>query len=105
MPCPYGRLTIVIMNFKNGNTMKKIIFAIAIVMTMGLGANAQRDAFFKWSDADNDVYRTSAETFTLPDTHGGIDDFTAPLGSGLLILTALGAGYAVRKRSRDNSTL
>ena len=34
--------------------MKKIVFAIAIVLTMGLTANAQRDGFFNdWDDVGN----------------------------------------------------
>ena len=83
--------------------MKKIIFAIAIVLTLGMTANAQRggsDGFFLWNNADNEINRDNIE-FGLPSLHGSNDDFTAPLGSGLLILTALGAGYAVaRKRKK-----
>ena len=82
--------------------MKKILFAIALVMTMGFGANAQYDGFFKWNDADNnDVYRSgggSTPDFVLPSSHGSDNDDTAPLGSGLVVLTALGAGYAVARR-------
>ena len=86
--------------------MKKILFAIALVMTMGFGANAQYDGFFKWNDADNnDVYREitngSGNDFALPTAHGGAGDYETPLGSGLVVLTALGAGYAVaRKRNK-----
>ena len=81
--------------------MKKIIFAIAIVMTMGFAASAQRDAFFSWNDASNETYREDPGTaFALPQAHGGVNDSTAPLGSGLLILGALGAGYAVARRKR-----
>ena len=85
--------------------MKKILFAIAIVMMMGLGANAQRDAFFNWNDADNDIYRGissgSEDPFALPQYHGYDSDPAAPLGSGLLVLTALGAGYAVARKRRS----
>ena len=83
--------------------MKKILFAIAIIMTMGFAANAQSDTFFKWTDGDNEIYREANDNyiFTLPDAHGYGMDQQAPLGSGLLILTALGAGYvAVRKKRR-----
>ena len=83
--------------------MKKIIFAIALVMTMGFGANAQYDGFFKWNDADNnDVYREITGGpdggFALPTAHGGAGDYDTPLGSGLVVLTALGAGYAVYRK-------
>lgn len=83
--------------------MKKILFAIAIIMTMGFAANAQSDTFFKWTDGDNEIYRGDNDNyiFTLPDAHGYETDQQAPLGSGLLVLTALGAGYvAVRKKRR-----
>ena len=82
--------------------MKKILFTIAIIMTMCFCANAQRDAFFTWNDADNEIYRSGSDpSFALPTSHGGNDDVEAPLGSGLLVLTALGAGYAVaRKRNK-----
>ena len=78
--------------------MKKIIFAIAIVLTLGMTAGAQgRDSFFTWDDADNDVYRTDPE-LSLPGAHGYENDQNLPLGSGLFILTALGAGYAVARK-------
>ena len=86
--------------------MKKIIFAIAIVLTIGLTANAQRDGFFR--NYDNG-FREEPEVIgsTTPSIPGGVTpgsengDEPAPLGSGLLILTALGAGYAVaRKREK-----
>ena len=90
--------------------MKKILFAIAIVLTIGLAANAQgRDGFF--SSWDNDSYNNRG---TNPDFTPGVvlpngiqmsdsptnEDPQAPLGSGLLVLTALGAGYAVARKRR-----
>ena len=85
--------------------MKKILFAIAIVLTIGLTANAQskNDAFFTdWSNDDlND--RTSIISIlpAIPSGGLGIDENSgAPLGSGLLVLTALGAGYAVARKNR-----
>ena len=88
--------------------MKKIIFAIAIVLTIGLTANAQgRDSFF--SNWNNDNYNRGIIDdggLGLPGagmltggTYG--NDQNTPLGSGLLVLTTLGAGYAVaRKRKK-----
>lgn len=80
--------------------MKKILFTIAILMTMAFGANAQSDTFFKWNNADNETYRDidNGISFALPTAHGYEYDSEAPLGSGLLILTALGAGYAIKRR-------
>ena len=84
--------------------MKNILLAIAFVFMMALGASAQggrTDGFFGYSDDSND--RTSDyNNIDFPASHfSGHDQEGAPLGSGLLILTALGAGYAVtRKRKK-----
>ena len=90
--------------------MKKILLAIALVLTIGLGANAQRggrDGFFNnWNDLGNGLDKYDDFDNGLrgggPGTpgHGG-GDTPAPLGSGLIILGALGAGYAVAKRKRE----
>ena len=84
--------------------MKKIILALALVMTMGFGAKAQfglGDAFFNdW--ATSDLIRSGGLLLPmLPGEHGLLNDTPAPLGSGLFILGALGAGYAVAKRRRN----
>ena len=83
--------------------MKKILFAIAIVLTIGLTANAQgRDGFF--SNYDNgygDRATGDALDIQNPLGHGSTENVDTPLGSGLLIMTALGVGYvAVRKKRR-----
>ena len=90
--------------------MRKLLFAIAIVLTIGLTANAQgRDGFFS-SRGDNyndrgTIGTGSIDNITLPggnlvtgNEYG--NDEPAPLGSGLLILTALGAGYAVARKRK-----
>ena len=82
--------------------MKKILLAIALVLTMGFGAKAQlglTDAFFNdW--AQSDMMR-DLTLINLPTDHGMTGDVSAPLGGGLLVLTALGAGYAVARRKRE----
>ena len=86
--------------------MKKIIFTIAIVFMMVMGASAQTDGFFKDGGSANDYSRTgSGSDPALPRLpQGGVGaenaDQTAPLGSGLLVLTALGVGYAAYKKRR-----
>ena len=80
--------------------MKKIFLAIVLVLTLGFGANAQiglTDAFFNdW--AQSDLMR-DITLISLPNEHGLTEDVTgAPLGSGLFILGALGAAYALRKK-------
>ena len=79
--------------------MKKILFAIAFVMVMVLGASAQSDGWFKASGDDS--YNNREASFGLPTEHGLNTDAPAPLGEGLLILTAMGAGYAIARRKRD----
>lgn len=87
---------------KGENKMKKILFAIAIVMMLGITANAQgnRDSFFTdWDDNNNN--RDPELPAVLGGTLGGLQgDYDAPLGTGLFILTALGAGYAVARKKK-----
>lgn len=80
--------------------MKKILFAIVIVFTISLKANAQFDGFVSsWDDNDN---RDAINAFSicLPSQHYYDNNTPAPLGSGLFVLTVLGAGYALRKKSK-----
>ena len=85
--------------------MKKILLAIALVITMSFGAKAQffglSDGFFNdWGASD--AIRTTGFLPLLPTVHGEIgDQSAAPLGSGLFILGALGAGYSVARRKRE----
>lgn len=81
--------------------MRKILLSISLIITLAFGANAQNDAFFKWNDSYDDAFRSvDYYSFVLPTSHGANNDYQAPLGNGLLILAALGAGY-VRKRSKQ----
>ena len=75
--------------------MKKIFLAIAIVFMVSFGAKAQSDGFFRGGD-DNSGYRATSETPGIPGGAAGtIPDTNAPIGSGLLVFTALGAAYAL----------
>lgn len=63
-----------------------------------LSLNAQSDSFFKSNDSD--IYN-DRDGITNSMTLGGVtnnENPTAPLGSGLLIMVAAGAGYAVARR-------
>lgn len=77
--------------------MKKVLLAIAIVMTMGFCASAQTDG---WFTSDDGGFRATGESLetNMPPAHG--QDIELPLGNGLLILAALGAGYALRKKNK-----
>ena len=87
--------------------MKKILLATAFIMMVGLFANAQgRDVFF--SNYDNGTRNLDdGHNFDIIAPNHGINGYASgngeevPVGSGLLVLTALGAGYAVvRKRNK-----
>jgi len=84
--------------------MKKILVLIAFMMTMGFGAKAQ-DAFYTdWdysSRLDNSIDPT---ILVIPGLIiGSNDNFdtNTPVGSGLIIMSALGAGYAIAKRRKQ----
>lgn len=81
--------------------MKKLLLTLSLTIALGLCANAQRDSFFTCNANDeDDVYR-NVEGFELPNAHGTGNDFNSvPVGSGLLILTALGAGYMVSRHRK-----
>ena len=83
--------------------MKKILFAIAIVLMLGFTASAQgNDGYFRGFRGD-DVYRDPGDALDIenPGGHGLTNNQETPLGSGLLVLTALGAGYAVARKKRS----
>ena len=80
--------------------MKKILLAIAIVFMMGLGANAQMDAYISGIDS-RDAIGVGPEIPWGPVGYIIVDNTTnSPLGSGILILTALGGGYALHKAKK-----
>lgn len=91
--------------------MKKLTILKAFVLSMAMTAwmlspmtvNAQNDGFFRGGD---DVYYTSRDNVTIPSNNeNGISNYgigeTVPLGSGLLVLTAVGVGYAISRRKRN----
>ena len=85
--------------------MKKIILALTIVMTFGFVAKAQTDYFITPSEYSGSIREDITWVIPILPT-GGIgssneDQSALPLGNGILVLTALGAGYAVsRKRKK-----
>lgn len=76
--------------------------SIAVMIFLGLIAplttNAQSDGFFRYNE---DTY-DNRDAINIWTANNGFqhDDFGAPLGTGLLILTAAGAGYAISRRKR-----
>lgn len=82
--------------------MKKILFLIAIIITLALNAGAQSDSFFKNnvnSDYRGDVASAPSNLNAPSGPLGTIKDGDVlPLGSGLLILTVLGGAYVIGKK-------
>lgn len=86
--------------------MKKLLLALTMTISFGFVASAQSntDGFVNWNANNDNMDRTSDSgvDFNLPGSHGtGSDYNSTPLGSGLIILTALGAGYMVSKRNKE----
>ena len=83
--------------------MKKLVLTIGIVLMMGLGASAQTSLLGREGSYD-ESYRDGGDVSTpiiLPGSHGGDGDADAPLGTGIAVLTTLGAAYLVGKRRRE----
>ena len=81
--------------------MKKLLLSTALLITMAFGASAQggQDSWFSNWDDNRDVM--SLPGLTMPNSIiGSTDNAPAPLGSGLLVLTTLGAGYAVARKKQ-----
>ena len=83
--------------------MKKLLFTIALLITLSVATNAQNDGFFKWNGNDeDDIFRdVTTSGLVLPSTHGDIHNYNAPVGSGIAILTLLGVGYAIKCRRKN----
>lgn len=79
--------------------LKSVFFTMAMAfgMLLPVTASAQSDGFFRGGgdysnrDAGGGAYSLNNQTFGQE---------TAPLGTGLLILTAAGAGYVALKRKK-----
>lgn len=81
--------------------MKKILLLV-IAITLVLNTLAQSDGFFNdWYDVDS----RNVVLPELPNSHGDLyNSDAAPAGSGVLILTAIGIGYAALKRKDSESS-
>lgn len=77
--------------------MKKTLLIIATVLCINLYSFAQGGLFQYGTVSDENFYgagnRTGEGLLSLPTTHGGTEDVTAPLGSGALLLIGFGAAY------------
>lgn len=93
--------------------MKKLVFTLAIVLTMGLGAYAQYDedkfGIQPWFGTSllgrdgNSIEMRDGEdaSLLLPTGHGFDYDAEAPLGSGIAVLLGLGGAYLIAKKRKE----
>ena len=82
--------------------MKKIYLTLVLVIVMSFNVFAQHsDGFFKTND---DLYNRMDNPNGMLNMPSGVlgatNNESAPLGNGLVILAALGAGYAIKKRKQ-----
>ena len=90
--------------------MKKLITTIAIVLGLSMTSFAQGGLFHRGANADGtpsevsitgDGTKGTGDSPMLPIHQQDGNNQPAPLGSGIALLTALGAGYVVAKRRRE----
>ena len=88
---------------KRKEKMKKLLVTFAIVMTLGLGANAQSDGFFTSTYGDyNRTESNQSELSQITPKLPGFDsnaNESAPVGSGLLLLAGMGLAYAIKRKN------
>ena len=83
--------------------MKKLVLTIAVVLGLGLATYANNDGGLFQRGAsepeENTFFRSGG--MVLP-PHDSDENHDAPLGTGIAVLTALGAAYVVAiKRKED----
>ena len=94
--------------------MKKTIITLSLILGITMTSFADGGLFNRGNNARNGqtsgyIYFNTKDPVTrdgmfpsLP-PHGEGDNQPAPLGSGIALLTALGAGYVVAKKRREES--
>lgn len=86
------------------NSMKKFVLTIAILLGLGLStfAHPNGDGLFgRGESTDQSNPESSLFTPKLP-LHGQTGNQPAPLGSGIFVLTALGAAYLIGNRRKED---
>ena len=84
--------------------MKKIALLTTIILGLAIGAMAQGGGLFQ-RGAEPEYSGTygnrDGDSPMLPN-HGLPDDQTAPVGTGIAVLTALGGAYLVARRRKED---
>ena len=85
--------------------MKKTIMTIAIVLGLSMTTFADGGGLFQRGETPEQkgYYGTRGDLLGTPGLpgHGESDDQNAPLGTGIAVLTALGAAYLIGKKRRE----
>ena len=87
--------------------MKKLAITIAIVLGLGMTSFADPNGggLFQRGEAvennDGTIYGSNRDGFPILPNHGSDNNEPAPVGSGIAVLTVLGAAYLVGKRKRE----
>ena len=88
---------------KKTTNLKALVLSMIMVFGLVMPMAAQNDGFFK--NNNEDIYGNRDGDPTAVNVSGGITNQqfgqTVPVGSGLLILAAAGAGYAMARRRRS----
>ena len=84
--------------------MKKLALTIAIILGLGMTTFAGNDGglFKRGATAETADNRVGSGVFApgVPG-HGGTGNADAPIGTGIAVLTALGAAYLIGKRRKE----
>ena len=83
--------------------MKKLALTIAIVLGLSMTTFADGGGLFqRGNDPENNTIYTNRDGSPGLPGHGGTGNADAPLGTGIAIMTALGAAYLVGKRRKED---
>ena len=89
---------------KNQTNRKAIVLSLAMAALLSVPATAQsrQGGLFGSKSNVEQSSMLNREDKNFKDVTGNISYYGAPVGSGLLILTAIGAGYAALKKKKEN---
>ena len=81
--------------------MKKILLTTAIILGLGLTSFADPNGGGMFQRGTEETTRENGTLFPGLPVHGENTNQPAPLGTGIMVLTALGAAYLVGKKHRE----
>ncbi len=83
--------------------MKKLVLTLAIVLGLGMTTFAEGGGLFlRGDEPEKEGVNGTRGGFPGVPGHGGTGNADAPLGTGVAVLTALGAAYLVGKRRKED---